>query len=145
MKHIKHLLAALIVLSIGVSALASPNVTGKWKGKLHISLPALPPNLTAEQKQAVAAQMAKVKAATIILNLKGDKTYTASAQGMPGTDQTDTGTWTISGNTLTMTSTKKKKKPGMDKPQKLTISSDGKTITLPIPGGANNKAVFNRA
>ena len=75
---------------------------------------------------------------TINLTMKKDNTYTLTTSGGPPQakgNQDDKGTWKQSGKTVTVKSTKKGNK-GPDKPQSMTLSADGKTMTMNLPAGA---------
>jgi hypothetical protein len=65
--------------------------------------------------------------------LKAGNTYTATTTGAPGgKEQTEAGTWSISGSTVTIKTTTSNGKPATGqaaRPQKLALSKDGKTMT----------------
>jgi hypothetical protein len=87
------------------------------------------------------------------LTMKADKTYTISVEGLPqaqsSSNSKDSGNWSQSGKTITLKSTKKENKgPNGDKPQTLTLSADGKTLSMAIPtgpGGPGGAIVFKKA
>jgi hypothetical protein len=132
---------AILLLAVCAAAMAAPNVVGHWTGKVHVDISKLPPQV---QKNPKAIEQIKtmIPKLSISLTLKADKTYTATALGLPASqkgDKTDTGTYTITGNTLKMTS-KNKKKMGQTPP--LTIAANGNKMTM---GGAmGGEVVFTR-
>jgi hypothetical protein len=122
------LLAAMTACTFAQSA------AGAWKGKLNLTMD-LPKTSDPKMKALMDQQMAAMKAITIHLTFKADKTYTLTTSGTPpqmGGGQTDKGKWTQTGKTVTITSTKVASKE--NKPQKMTLSADGKTLTMLIPG-----------
>lgn len=104
--------------------------------------------MPAEQKKQVDAMIQQMQAMTLKLSVKADKTFsiTVPGQAMGGQKvpaSTSTGTWVQSGKSVTMTT---KKRDGKDLPagkgnsQTMTISADGKTMTM-VPAGAEAQGV----
>jgi hypothetical protein len=94
--------------------------------------------VTPEQRAGIATMFKDVK---MELTFKGDGTASATMGGMPGaSDETMTGTWTQSGDVVTVTTKTKNGKPaeGEDakaqplvlKDGKLTMTKDGRSITF---------------
>jgi hypothetical protein len=126
---------ALVSLSLAVSPV------GKWKGKVGGQMPPLPANATPEQKKQYDSMKEMVAKIVINLEFKGDKTYSVVVTGSPQKAPPETGTWTQSGNTVTVKSTKN----GQTRTQPMTMSADGKTITMSPPGGSTAKITFVRS
>lgn len=160
MKHAPKIFVALAAFSIVAVALAQ-NVTGAWKGKVQFDMSALPKGQNAEQqKQMVEAVKKMMGDMTMKLTLNSNKTFTMVVTGLPQMggatapkqkDQTAKGTWTQKGNVLTlkMTESNGEKPKGNNDPQTLTVSKDGKTMTMvpKAPGAAQmgkSKIVFTR-
>jgi hypothetical protein len=85
----------------------------------------------------------------INLSLKGNKTFSMTAVAAPpdGKSHTMTGTWSQTGNKVTMVAKTEDGKPatGKDKNQTLTVAPNGKSLTLDMPGGTDQgKLVFTR-
>jgi len=136
------------VAALGTTAMAAPNAVGKWKGKIQFTLPKLPPNLTPQQRQMIDQQLAQVRKMTLNLNLQQGGKYSMLVTGGPAgmKNNTDTGTWSQSGNTVTIKSAKKSQNPQANKPQNLTLAANGRTMTLIMPPGMgmNGKVTFTR-
>ena len=129
-------LALNLALFSSVACAATP--VGKWTGKIIVTVPPLPANAPAQQKQAYATAMAQVAKARIMLDLKADKTYTGMMTGVPAANANTKGKWTQKGNAVTFTESK----PG-EKPQTMMLSKDGKTMTMTMPRG-QGKILFSR-
>lgn len=134
------LFIAAISLALFAIALAQ-NVTGAWKGKASVDTSKLPKMEGVDQKKMVDEIKSMLGKMTINLDLKANKNYAIKVTGLPNNtkDQTSEGTWKQSGKTITLTPTKENgKKPTGEsaKPQNLTVSADGKKMTMPLPGGA---------
>jgi hypothetical protein len=131
-------MATSVAAVVAAGAFASP--VGKWKGKVSIN-PKLPPNLTAEQKKQVDAQLAMIRQMTIEMDVKRDKTYTVKTVGGPQANKPETGKWSANGNKVKFTS------PRNAEGQEMVLSSDKKTMTATIPspqGQPPVKIVFTR-
>jgi hypothetical protein len=127
------------------------NVTGAWKGRIDIDMSKLPAAKNEEGKkmmEQVKTMLGKMK---ITLTLNANKTYSMKATGLPNAmkDQTSEGTWKQRGKSVTLTPTKENgKKPTGEsaKPVTLTVSADGKKMSMAVPGGAGmgGSLVFTR-
>lgn len=159
MKHAPKMFAALAAFSL-IAAASAQNVTGVWKGKVDFDMSSLPKGQNAEQqKQMVEAVKKMMGNMTMKLTLNANKTFTMVVTGIPQMgganapkqkDQTAKGTWTQKGNALTLkiTEANGEKPKGDNQPQTLTISKDGKSMTMvPKTPGAQmgkSKIVFTR-
>ena len=132
-----------VSLALGL-ALAAPlalaaNPVGHWTGKMMIKMPPVPANAPAQQKAMMQKIMTQMASARIMLDLKPNKTFTVSMNGMPQAGaKTESGNWSQKGNVVTTTQSK----PG-SKPQSMTLSPDGKKMILVIPGGQGS-VVFTK-
>lgn len=159
MKHAPKMFAALAALSMFTVAFAQ-NVNGAWKGKVEFDMSTLPKAQNdAQQKQMLEAVKKMMGNMTMKLTLNANKTFSMVVTGLPSMggpqgqapkDQTAKGTWTQKGNeiTLKVTETNGEKPKTENPPQKLTVSKDGKTLTMvPNAPGAQigkSKVVFTR-
>jgi NACalpha-BTF3-like transcription factor len=152
MLNLKRILpAALALAALTTTAFAAPAVVGTWSGKVVFDTSKLPKATTPEQKKMMDDMMAQVKKMRVTLKLNSNKTFTVkspAAFGQPA--HAAEGTWKQSGQKLTLTTTKEDgKKPSAEsaKPQDLTISKDGKSLTLVPPGAQAQsfKFIFTRA
>ncbi len=100
--------------------------------------PPMPANAPEAQKAMVTKAMAQMRAARIMLVLKANKTYTGKTVGLPTSQADAGGTWSQAGNVVTI----QPKRAGAPA-SKLTMSKDGKTMTISLPGG-RGKVVFSR-
>lgn len=126
-------------------------VNGVWKGKISVDLSKVPAPKDENGKkmlEQVKTMLGKMK---ITLNLKPNKTYSMTASGLPNAmkDQTSEGTWKQSGKSVTLTPTKENgKKPTGEsaKPVTLTVSADGKKMSMAVPGAGSmgGTLVFTR-
>lgn len=127
-------------LSLAASLALAATPVGNWTGKISVKVPAMPPNTPPQQKAMVTKMMSQLAAAKILANFKKDGTFTVNTSGMPGPKPSDksNGKWTQKGNAITLTDAKN---PG--RPQVFTLSPNGKTMSLTMPGG-QGKVVFTR-
>lgn len=147
-------LLAVAAVGLSLSAFAA-DVTGKWTGKMNMDLNSLKAQISAksgkmtpEQKKMVESQMtmASTMLAAMRMNVefqKGGK-YTMTTTGAPGMQkpETETGTWSIKGNQVTMTGSKSGKGP---KTVVGTLSGNGKTITVDLTKQAKEQAAKSGA
>lgn len=128
MKHISLALGILLCIFLA-GCKSSPNVVGKWKAQVDAS--------KIDDKNPGAA-LAKQMADSMTLEIKSDKTFSLT-MFLPFE-----GTWTQSGDTLTLTMTKAmgqdvSKMPNrdssQDKPLVLKISPDGSKLSGEDPSG----------
>ncbi len=135
---LKFSISAAVLVCLVVAAIAAGNVTGVWKGTIKLDTSKLPKPKNAQEQQMMQQGIDMVKKMKITLTLNANKTYSASFTGGPGgASKTSTGKWVQSGNTVTITPVKEDGKAvtgNQAKPQKLTVSSDGKTLTMTPPG-----------
>jgi len=145
---------AVSALALSLSAYAA-DITGKWTGKMSMDMSALKAqfaaqagNLKPEQKKMVEQQMAMASTmlAAMRMNVdfqKGGK-YTMTTTGTPGSQkaESETGTWTIKGNQVSMTGSKSGKGP---RTVVGTLSSNGKTITVDLTKEAKAQAAKSGA
>jgi hypothetical protein len=126
---------ALLVLplAIAAAAYAAPSPVGTWKGSLVIDDSKMTLADPAQIK-AVKGQIASARKIQVAVTIKADKTFT-------GNPPPTSGTWTIKGNNVTLTS---KGKPAG---QVFVLSKDGKTMvnTLPTQQGISTKIVLKRS
>ena len=129
-----------VSLSLAASLALAATPVGNWSGKITVKLPPMPANTPPQQKAMVTKMMGQLAAAKILANFKKDGTFTVNTSGMPEPKPTDTttGKWTQKGNAVTITDNKQ---PG--RPQTFTMSPNGKTMSLSMPGG-QGKIVFTR-
>lgn len=136
----RKLFIALALLPALAMALG-PGVAGKWLGKFDTTSLKLPKAQNAQQAQMMEQSVAALKQAKIILTLKPDKTYTVNMTGMKGLkDQSDSGTWSQAGSTVTVF-TKNKNQAS----QKISISKDGRSMTMLMGKVHTIRLVFRRA
>ena len=125
------ILTATAVLSVSAFA----DVVGKWKGQMEV---------TTEKGAKVNVGGANMKLPSLTLELKGDKTYKGVQGNSPdGKEHVAEGKWSLSGNTLTLTPTKRDGKAASGegaKPRIYTLSKDGKTLTMDLSGAVQSAA-----
>ncbi|HRI43556.1 MAG TPA: lipocalin family protein [Fimbriimonadaceae bacterium] len=150
MKFSPRLLVLGAVLAVFTFAMAQ-DVSGAWKGKISMDTSKIPAPKDEQGKkmlEQVKTMLGKMK---ITLNLNSNKTYAMKATGLPNSmkDQVSEGTWKQSGKSITLTPTKENgKKPTGEsaKPVTLTLSADGKKMSMAVPGaaGMGGSLVFTR-
>jgi hypothetical protein len=136
-------LAATCLLSVQASA---QSAAGTWKGKLHLDAAAMKAK-DPKAQQMMQSVMAMVKNMTFALQVNKNNTWKMDIVGAPqqaGKTPSETGTWSQAGSKVTM---KTNKKAAKSDTQTLTMSKDGKTMTLTAPKGAGpgGAIVFKRA
>jgi hypothetical protein len=136
MAYTKLAVAAATISLLAGSAFAGPNVVGAWKGKIKIDMSKLPKAANPQMQAMMQKQLAMVKAASLYIDLQKNGSYTAGTKGMGQDEKKDSGTWKVSGSSLTLTSSKEKSQSHAFK-----LSKDGKTFSTEVPGGS---VVFTR-
>jgi hypothetical protein len=135
------------LLAFSVAAAFAQSAVGAWNGKLQLDTSQMPKAKTAEQQKMIDKALAQVRALTLKLNLKADKTFTVSVPPIMGQPtHTASGTWTQKGRTVTMITLKEDGKPPKDKkPQSMTIDPSGKKMVLVAGDGPRaQKVVFTK-
>jgi hypothetical protein len=134
-------LIALATCLLATSAVAQ-SAAGTWKGKLKMDLSAMPKMQDPKMQAMIQQQMDMVKKMVLNLSLKSDKTYSITVTGLPkdapSGNTKDAGTWSQTGDTVTIKSTMKK--GNMNKPQTLMLSKDKKILNMVFPANAGPKA-----
>lgn len=139
MNTIKFSAVALAVAALGTSAMAQ-NGVGNWTGHIAMKTPPMPANVPPQQKAMLEQQMAMLGKITLALTLKKDMSYSIATKGLPKqapgkAGETQTGTWTLKGKTLTLIPSKKPTRPGAPSSMTGTFSANGKTFVVVPPGG----------
>lgn len=124
---ISKLAVAAAALSILTAIAAPASVVGAWKGKLSIDKSKMPPSVTPDQIKSFESHFSKI---TLMLDLKKDGTFTIKADGVPSQTpaKSQSGTWTLKGNQLTI-------QAGKGKPQVFTVAKNGKSFSASQFGG----------
>jgi hypothetical protein len=138
--------ATLALLVVGASLSLAQNPAGAWKGKLNIKMPPLPASATPEQKAQYTKGKAQLAKAVLNLNLKANKTWTMTATGVPmgPGGNTQTGTWTVNGRTITLKQNPNPQNPNFTPPpQAATLAPNGKVLTITLPNNMGS-IVFKR-
>jgi hypothetical protein len=140
-------LLSVLLLSVLLFAVATAaSVVGSWKGKVVLDTSKMKKALNAAEQQRQQQMINSSKSLALTLVFKKDGTYSATATGAPqGT--TDSGKWSQSGNTITVTSSRKLANGTPSKPESFTMSANGKMLSMPLPGtnmGVTGKIIFTR-
>lgn len=122
-----------VVASAGpVKVLATP--VGNWVGRIKFDMSQLPSSVTLKQRDEIKKRMNVV---AINLSVRENRTWTLKVPaGVQGKAENAEGTWQQNGSKITIVTTKEngKKPTGKDaKPQTMTLSADGKKMTLVLP------------
>ncbi|MFY9234578.1 MAG: hypothetical protein WAO58_08980 [Fimbriimonadaceae bacterium] len=138
--------AALTVLAV---AGVAQNLIGTWTGKVQIDASKMPKGQNPEQQKMIDSSLAVVKKMRISVNLRANKTYTATVSGVPGgtKGQASEGTWKVQGGKLWLTSLKENGKASTTKkPQPFVIAKNGKSFYMDAPGGGGmgGRVTFTR-
>jgi hypothetical protein len=138
----RFLLVATAFAALVTSSFADQNPVGTWKGKVLIDTSKMKKVGDPQQQAMIEKGIAAGRNMVITIVMKANKTYVASMSGGPQSPP-DSGTWSLKGNTVTMTSNKKN---GKSQSQPFTLSADGKTMSMSMPPmmGATAKVVFKR-
>ncbi|MDR3690459.1 MAG: hypothetical protein P4L46_13865 [Fimbriimonas sp.] len=121
-------LSALAILA--ASALAGP-ITGTWRGRLKIDASRARVAQTADLKH----RMNKAQQAPFSLTLNPNHTFSIAGTGVPSRS----GTWTTTGNSLTLQGSVNGKNIGA--PEVYNLSKDGKTLSMSQRVPSHNIAV----
>lgn len=136
--------ATLALLFVGASLSLAQNPVGTWKGKMNIKFPAPPANAPPERKAQFETAKAQLAKAVILLTVKGNKTWNITTKGMPMPAGDAKGTWSQSGNTLTLKTDPNPQNPGRTAPpQAAKFSKDGKVLTISLPNNMGS-VVFKK-
>jgi hypothetical protein len=137
MKLITRLALTGAAIIVTATALAQSPV-GTWKGKLDVSQAKA---TTESEKQQLSMVKSFAAGISFKLSFKKDKTYSMTMTGGPAGAPAQAGKWTQSGRTIMVTGDK-------GKPQKMTISANGKMLTMLPPaddkGPKGIKLVFKK-
>ena len=87
----------IALAAMTVTAFAA-DLTGTWKGKIHIETTKLSHAPTAAKHSAMLNKIPHIHQMTFSLTLKANHTFSETAPGAPSR----TGTWTLSGTTLAL-------------------------------------------
>lgn len=138
MLNIRRIAAVIAGVALATASFAA-SVVGTWHGHFDLSQFKAPAGMDPHQVQQSRDMMSKVK---ITLTFKGDKTYSTTFVGLPGSNAPHNGTWTQAGNAVT---TKPSKAPQRG-PSTLTftLSRDGKSLTASPQGSGGVRVVFTR-
>ncbi len=119
--------AAATLTFLAGSAMAATNVLGTWKGTLKINTSKLPPATSPQMKQMIDSQVAMVSKLSFSLVLSKDGTFSIKTAGLPAAagapSKAETGTWTLKGDQLSLTSPKDKAHA-----KSFTVAKDGKSF-----------------
>jgi hypothetical protein len=143
----KRLFFAVPLILASLAMAADP--AGTYSGKILIDKSKMPKAPNPEQQKQMDAMFAKIGLMKINLVMKSNKTFTISMEGGPLPKKNDAqGTWSQKGDTVTMKTTKQDGKDvsgANGQVQNLTLSKDGRTLTLDAAGmGAPGKIVFTK-
>lgn len=157
----KKFIAAAALLASIIPSVFAQNLVGKWNGSIQApkidESKILDPSKIKDEKKKQEATMMRMMAqqmkmlASVRMNLtmNSNNTFTivtppmqAGGQTMPAS--TSTGTWSVKGNQVTFTTKKSNntevKAGTQGSVQTMTLSADGKTMTLVPPMPANAPA-----
>lgn len=148
MMNFQKLSAVVLAIAVlGTSALAQKPL-GAWKGHVEMTMPPLPAGAPPAQAQFRDKMIDQVRKTVIHLTFKAGNKYSLTADMAPGSPsakaRSDEGSWTQSGRTITLKSTKS---TASTPPLKGNISADGKSLVLTASGsgGASARLTFVRA
>jgi len=144
----KFLIVSTAAMALAVSAF-SQSAAGSWKGHLQLDASKMPKAQNAQQQAMMTKVMTTLQKLVFTLNMRPNKTFTINVppMGAGQTAHSAEGTWTQTGRKVTMVATKNdgKAATGNDKkPQTMTISADGKMMTLVPTTASGGKIVFKR-
>lgn len=139
-------LSVLFLLLVATASFAQVDknlLPGKWKGGVEVVLdPKMEKQLTPQQKKQMVDQMKKT---VVNLMLGKDGSYSADANINGKPDKT-TGTWALSGKTITFTDTKRNGKAiekGKQQKQTMTVVSVSKSALRLMPPSPGVKVYIN--
>ncbi len=140
MSVLKLALAVATLSCVSVSAFGATQVLGAWKGKIHVDIAKLPRANDPKMKPILLQQIAVVAKAAFDLKISKDGTFKMTVSGAPppAKNETQTGTWSLKGDQLTLMSLHRKQSA-----HPFTIAKDGKSFSVDLPGGMA-KLVFTR-
>ena len=118
---------AFSALTLSVAAFAV-DISGVWTLQIQMDVSKLP----ADQQTKAKAQLSKFKST---VTFKKDKTFSAVSSGTPdGKSHTSTGTWSQTGDTVTLTTKTSDGKAVKGGSQVVKLSKDGKTMSTSVSG-----------
>jgi hypothetical protein len=116
-KQFQKLVSGVILFSLCVAAIASPNIVGKWKGKIEVDWSKAAGKMPPEQLAKLKKQLSSMK---LSFEFRANKTFTAT--GSPRGPQS--GSWNETGNQVELTTPQSKQQ------QSFALSKNGKTMTF---------------
>lgn len=120
--------AFLSLLVISGSAVASGSLAGIWHGRIRFDMTNLPPMKNPRLNAARVANLTKLQQMELTLTIKSDRTYTLRSLGGPRQTPQITGTWRVTGTSLSLQQTDHGRELGY--PQVYTIEKTGKSFTV---------------
>jgi len=139
-------LVVAFVLFSAACAIAGTSPVGNWTGRIVVDTSKMATKPDPQTQEKIRTGIQAAQKVVISMTFKANKTFTAKTSGGPVAGKTQTGTWSQSGNTVTLTRSDKAP-DGKLHSQVFTMSKNGKTLSFTIPGGAMGivtKIVFSR-
>lgn len=128
-------LACTAFALVSVTAAFAASAVGTWNGKIDMSGMKIPNSHGPDGDKQINMMKQMMGSMKITLNLKGDHTYVVTTSGgMQKTPKSETGKWTQSGNVISVT--------GKNKTEKMTLSANGKTMTMAPDNAQGLKIIF---
>ncbi|MBS1719755.1 MAG: hypothetical protein JST35_04820 [Armatimonadetes bacterium] len=138
-------LCGALLIAVTASSFAQPSVVGNWTGKISADLSKMPAPKNAEQKQQMEMAKQMLAKARLMLNLKGDKTFTVKGSGMPGGQNMDaSGTYVVKGTKVILTTKITNGKPSKQSTPLTLEMKGGKLVSSQNQGPMNISIVFSK-
>lgn len=118
----------LSLVALSSSALATGSLAGIWHGRIRFDMSNLPQLKNPRKNAARIANLTKLQQYSLTLTLKGDNTYTLRTIGGPNLTPQITGTWRVTGSSLSLQQMDHGQERGY--PQVYTLDKSSKSFSV---------------
>jgi hypothetical protein len=118
---------AVAIVGMTSTVYAGDSIVGVWHGSFKYDLAKLPKGLSSNQVKGLEDEARSRRNDSITLTLRGDHKFLMSVKGPKKPPPPVIGKWMLNGNSLQLQAVRDGRP---DAPRTLTVSKDGKAITL---------------
>ena len=139
--------AALLAVLLVSPALTATKVIGVWTGHVSFDAKHIPTPKTDKGRTEALQMFELLKKMRFSLAVRADHTFMATSTNVPGGLNRADGKWSFKGNTLTLNIEKRNGQPlkkGAVRTELLKLSTDRRTLTMPLGASKGARVVFRR-
>ena len=133
MLHLRSVAALVLVATLSAEAIAAHSLVGVWKGKVRFDFSKLPGSNNPLSHRALVKAQARLLQRKVTLTLSPNHRFvmTVSGAAAKSPDQTTNGSWSQTGDKITLLADKK----GTHQ-NPFTIAKDGKSFSMSLAGAS---------